>query len=115
MCLTGCFSVDTAPMKWSGEEHVVMTNYGWTLFNWIPLVSGNADETATCGMALFRDDVTLEKVQARYMRYANGRKVETPVYLNKDSNIIELFGLPIPYIICYKEINLSGTISGSMK
>ena len=110
MCLTGCFTVDTAPLKWSGEEHVVMRNYGWSFFNWIPLVCGNADETATMGMALFRDDVTLEKVQARYMRYANGRTVETPVYLNKDSNIIEVFGIPIPYVLCYKEINLSGTI-----
>ncbi len=44
LCLTGCFTVDTAPSKYTGGEHVMMNNYGWKLFNWIPLFCGNADK-----------------------------------------------------------------------
>lgn len=110
LCLTGCFTVDTATMKWNGEEHVVVSNYGWSLFNWLPLGSGNADADSTCGVAFFRDDVTPEKVQARFMQHANGRSVKTLVYHTYDTNVLYIFGIPVPYILCYKEIYLSGTV-----
>ena len=108
--LTGCFSVDTATIKSTGAEHVVMNNYGWKLFDWIPLFSGNADADAVCGVAFFGDDVTMEKMQARFTRYAEGRKIETPVYDVNDTVILNVLGIPIPYVVTYKELTLSGTM-----
>lgn len=110
LCLTGCFSVDKATIKSTGAEHVVMNNYGWKLFDWIPLFSGNAEEGAWCETAFFRDDVTMEKIQARFVKYAEGRQIESPVYDTNDSVIFSLFGIPIPYIVTYKELTLSGTM-----
>ena len=110
LCLAGCFTVDTARVKPGDGEHVVMNNYGWKFFDWIPLCCGNASEKASVGFALFRDDVTHEKIQARFETYANGRTVECPVYDVNDTKFISLFGIPIPYLITYKEITLSGTV-----
>jgi len=110
LCLTGCFSVETATVKPSNAEHVVMNNYGWKFFDWIPLVCGNASEDAVMECALFRDDVTFEKIQARFTAYANGRTVECPVWTPVDHNVITVFGIPIPYVITYKEYTLSGTL-----
>ena len=110
LCLTGCFTVDKAAVKPGGGEHVVMNNYGWKFFDWIPLVCGNASEDATMGMALFRDDVTFEKIQGRLASYANGRTVDCPMYDVNDTKFISVLGIPIPYVITYKEITLSGTV-----
>lgn len=107
--LCGCFTVETAPMR-QGGEHVVMSNQGWKLFDWIPLFCGNADEGATCGIALFRDDVTMEKVQGRFARYAAGRSIDCPVYNFSNQAFIDIFGIPIPYLITYRQITLSGTM-----
>ncbi len=109
LCLTGCHTVQTATLT-TGEEHVMMNNYGWKFFNWIPLVCGNASPDAVCGCVLFRDDVTMEKIQDRFMSYAAGRTVECPVYDVNDSMFFTLFGIPIPYVLTYKEITLSGTM-----
>lgn len=114
LCFTGCFSVDTATLKGSGAEHVVMNNYGWKLFDWIPLFSGNPDEDVekgySLGFSLFTDTVTMETMQNRFARYAEGRKIECPVYDVNDSVIFSVFGIPIPYVITYKELTISGTM-----
>ena len=107
--LTGCFTVDTAKVQ-GQNEHVVMNNYGWKFFNWIPLICGNASENASMGSALFRDDVTMEKIQARFAKHANGREIDCMVYDVNDTPFIYVFGIPIPYLITYKEITLSGTM-----
>jgi len=110
LCLAGCFTVDTATIKSTGSEHVVMRNYGWKLFDWIPLFSGNADPDSSMGCAFFRDDVTMDKIQARFVKYAEGRKIDCPVYDVNDTVILSVLGIPIPYIVTYKEIQLSGTM-----
>lgn len=114
LCLTGCFTVDTATIKSTGAEHVVMNNYGWKLFDWIPLFSGNPDEDVQKGFSLgcrfFADTVTVETMQERFMKYAEGRAVECPVYDLNDTVVWTIFGIPIPYVITYKEITLSGTL-----
>jgi len=109
MCLTGCFSVETTPVK-TGGDHVVMNNYGWKFFDWIPLWCGNANEDPTMFFVLFRDDVTVEKVQKRFMKYANGREIDCPMYDIIEEKGIEVLGIPIPYVYTYREITLSGTL-----
>lgn len=110
LCLTGCFTVDTAPCKSAGGEHVVMNNYGWKFFDWIPLFCGNANEKGATGFVFFRDDVTMEKVQHRFIAYANGRTIDCPVYDFNDNISISVLGIPIPYLFTYKEITVSGTM-----
>jgi len=110
LCLTGCFTVEKATVKPTNAEHVVMNNFGWKFFDWIPLFCGNASEDGATGCAFFRDDVTVEKVQARFMSYANGREIECPMYDINDSKFIYVLAIPVPYLITYKEITLSGTL-----
>jgi len=109
-CLAGCFSVETARVKPSNAEHVVMNNWGWKLFDWIPLVSGNATEGAFVETAFFRDDVTFEKLQTRFEKYANGREIDCLVFTPVDYQVFVIYGIPIPYIFTYKEYTLSGTL-----
>lgn len=110
LCLTGCFSVETTTVKPSNAEHVVMNNYGWKFFDWLPLWCGNASEDASTSFVLFRDDVTVEKIQARFMKYANGREIECPMYDIIEEKGLSIFGIPLPYLYTYREISLSGTL-----
>lgn len=108
LCLTGCFTVDTAPVK-GGGEHAMVHNYGVKFFNWIPILGGNASDDAVCRFVFFRDDVTLERVQHRFDVLANGRQVECPSVDEKSAIFHTIFGVPIPYLFTYREITISGT------
>lgn len=108
--LSGCFTVETAKLKSDGSEHVVMNNFGWKLFNWIPLASGDASGDSVNDTTFFRDDVTLEKMQARFTAYAAGRRIDCPVVDANDTVFIHVFGIPIPYVLTYKELTISGTM-----
>ena len=112
----GCFSVDSAVGGVSEEEYVVVRNYGWKAFKFIPLVSGNATEGAWFPWAVLRDDITMDKIQKRFMDHA-GKRGKTPVnlkYTDYDTVMFNLplvqYPLPIPYLLCYREIQLSGTL-----
>ena len=114
--LAGCFTLNTADLRTTGEEHVCVGNYGWYLFNFIPLACGNAAEDPVMPWALFRNDVTKEKIQRRFMNYAEFRG-KTPVdmtYYTHESVLFEVPGLdlpiPLPYIFTFKEIQLSGVL-----
>jgi len=103
--------------KTNGEEHVVAINYGWSLFNCIPLFCGNANGSGRVSpWAFFRDDVTMDKVQARFLQHAadKGRQAHDLNYHNYSSVMFDLplvgFSIPIPYVITYKEIQLSGVL-----
>ena len=65
--LAGCFSLETARINTNGREHVLASNYGWYLFHCIPLACGNASKDPWFPWVLFRDDVTLDKIQSRFM------------------------------------------------
>ena len=91
------------------REHVVVSNYGWYLFNCIPLVCGNPREDARFPWHFFRDEVTSDVVQDRLTAYAaakNTNLAELNLYVN-DSVLFELPGtsipIPMPYVLCYKE------------
>lgn len=115
LCLTGCFSINTGTLS-SGEEHVVVRNYGWYLFNWLPLGCGNSSATARFPMVMFRDDVTLEKVQDRMIGYAQQRgKTATELVYSTDENVMftipfAFIDIPLPYLITYHEVQLSGVL-----
>lgn len=115
--LTGCFSIEKARLNSSGEEQVLVSNYGWYLFHFIPLACGNSNERAITPWVLFRNDVTMDKVQKRFFSYADTReniKAEELSYRTYESVLFEIPGsnipIPLPYILSYKEIQLSGVL-----
>ena len=101
LCLTGCLSTEVSKSEVCGTEHIFVSDYGWKLFNWIPV---------------FRSDITLERVQKELMDESarRGRTATELVYhtYDKVSFDIPLFvvTLPIPYVICYHSVQLSGVL-----
>ena len=124
----GCFSIATSSMSGDdgdaiklyagGEprEHVVVSNYGWYLFNFCPMMCGNARKGAWCPWAFFRDDVNETLIQDRLTAYAaeKGYNVEGLHLFNDESVLFTIPGasipLPIPYLVTYREQQLSGVL-----
>ena len=101
LCLTGCLSTEVSKSEVCGTEHIFVRDYGWKLFNCIPL---------------FRSDITLDRVQNELMAEAS-RRGKTPtdlVYHTEDTvsfNVpLIVITLPIPYIICYHDVQISGVL-----
>lgn len=114
----GCYSFETSTSKVTGERHAIVMNYGWHLFNRIPLVCGNATpEPDRCGpWAWFRDDVTFENTQKRFMEEIgtmNGEVTDLSYWV-RENFLYEIpflqIPLPIPYLLTYREIQLSGVL-----
>lgn len=119
MC-AGCFTMASATteslrnsfhtgMSGKPREHVVVANYGWFLFNAVPIVCGNSRKGASFPWVFFRDEVTTDIVHARLTDYASrkGANVaELNLYIN-DNVLFEVPGtsipIPMPYVLCYKE------------
>lgn len=119
--LSGCFSFDTAVSVRTNEEHIHVENYGWRLFNCIPLTCGNATDPASGShygpWAFFRDDVTMDKLQRRMTDYAamhSGKTLTDLTYHNYDTIFVSIpftsIPIPVPYVVCYREIQLSGVL-----
>lgn len=124
ICLAGCYSFETSVSEVTGDTHVLIGNYGWHLFNSVPLIAGNSTpEPDRFGpWAWFRDDVTMERTQARFMEEVSKYDGELTdmSYWMRENMLYEIPGLqiplPIPYILTYREIQLSGVIkTGSTK
>ena len=114
--LAGCFTLDSADVRSTGEEHVCVGNRGWYLFNALPIACGNAAEDPIMPWMFFRNDVTMDKIQKRFMDYANfyGKKTYDMTYYTQESVLFEIpgtdFPIPLPYLLTYKEIQLSGVL-----
>ena len=116
--LGGCYSFETSTSSVTGERHAIVMNYGWHLFNTFPLICGNTTpEPDRCGpWAWFRDDVTFENTQKRFMEEIgtmNG-EVTDMSYWVRENFLYEIpflqVPLPIPYLLTYREIQLSGVL-----
>ena len=116
ICLTGCFTLDTADIHTTGEAHICVGNSGWYLFHFIPLACGNAAEDPMMPWIFFRNDVTMDKIQNRFMQYARfyGKTARDMNYYTQESVLFEIpatdFPIPLPYLLTYKEVQLSGVL-----
>lgn len=121
LLLAGCFSLETATLTKCGEENILVTNYGWYLFNLLPVATGNASESALSPTVFFRNDVTMDKVQKRAVRYANarGKNLDNLTYHNHSSVMLNIpgtdFPIPIPYVLTFREIQLSAMLKNDEK
>ena len=86
-----------------GKEHIFVKDYGWKLFNWLPI---------------FRSDITLERVQKELAAESarRGKTATDLIYHTYDTVTFDIplvvisVPIPIPYLICYHEIQLSGVL-----
>lgn len=123
----GCFSMSTASSEALSRtqvvgaygrprEQVVVSNYGWYLFNTFPIVCGNATRGAWFPWSFFRNDVTTDIVHERLTDYAAERHADL-AEMNFFFNENMLFAIPgtsipipMPYILCYRERLISGLL-----
>ena len=100
-CFGGCLSTEVSKSEVCGTEHIFVQDYGWKLFNCIPL---------------FRPDITLKRVRTELEDEAKrrGKTAENLTWHNYDTIIFTLpilyVPIPIPYLICYQEVQLSGVL-----
>lgn len=123
--LSGCISVersrktvfDRLPVEGTPgtpEEHVHVSNYGYYLFNSIPLFCGDASKNGTGNTVFFRDDVTLAKMQNVLLEEVSRRPYSIVEIQPKTSSTC--FFSVVPYvgntfgIFWYKEIQISAVM-----
>ena len=111
----GCCSVEIAESPILGDAsagHVTVSNYGWTLFGCVPLVCGNANAESWCPFTFFWNDLKPEQAKARLDAVAAERNaVETDVwYLGTNDVLFDAYYSPVPWVIVYKEVNLSANL-----
>ena len=126
--LAGCYSMDIAttgslkksalsPEDGKPMEHVVVSNYGWFLFNWIPLACGNATPGASFPWKFFSNQVTSTLLHDRMMAHAAALNADVKdlTFIRDEKVIFDIpgtdFPIPIPYVLCYREIQFSGTLT----
>ena len=112
---TGCYTVEVVDSPVFGDAsagHVTVSNYGWTLFGCVPVVCGNANADGWCPFAFFRNDLKPEQAMARLDAAAAARNaVEKDVwYFGTNDVLFDFYYAPIPWVIVYKEVNLSANL-----
>ena len=97
-------------------EHYQVQNYGWYLFDTLPLVCGDTDPDATIPFSLFSDEVRTDTVTGIFNEHVRsmGAKPVSVAVLCDDRVTFEVPGLSIPliipYIICYREVQISALL-----
>lgn len=124
--LAGCYSMDVASNSaLDGQsarapkraEHVVVSNYGWYLFNTIPLACGNSSPDAWFIWAFFSNQVTSSLLHDRMMEYASSRNanVKELTFFRDEQVFFNVpgtqFPIPIPYVLCFREMQFSGVLT----
>ena len=101
LCLSGCLSIEHATSAVTGEEHVVVSDYGWKLFNAVPI---------------FRPEISQGRVQQALLDYAaaRGRRAEDLAYFNYETVMFDVptlsVTIPVPYLVCYQKVQISGVL-----
>ena len=126
--LAGCYSMDVAtstapsdsalaPGESHPTEHVVVSNYGWFLFNIFPIVCGNAAPGASFPWKFFTNQVSPSLLHDRLTAHAaaRGADVTNLTFFRDEQVFFDLPGsdipLPIPYLVCFREIQFSGILT----
>ena len=121
MC--GCASIqrmEPRTVKFRGieeqAEQILVMNYGYYLFGSIPLFSGDLEDG---GVAFFRDEATLDKVQSYVADIANEKDAvlfEVQPMLKTTCNFaaIPVFGTSFG-LVWYKEVQVSAHMATTPK
>lgn len=97
-------------------EHVVVSNYGWYLFNYVPLACGNTTPGAWFPWAFFSDLVSSRLLHDKMMAYAASKRanVKELAFFRDEQVFFNVpgtkFTIPVPYLLCFREIQFSGVL-----
>lgn len=97
-------------------EHVVVSNYGWYLFNRIPIACGNANPKSIFPWVFFSNQVSSSLLHDRMMSYAasTNADVKELAFFRDEQVFFNIpgtqFPVPLPYILCFREIQFSGVL-----
>ena len=128
----GCVSVDcSGPAALEGlaidrmpgrpVEHVVVSNFGYYLFNLFPIVAGNARPGACFPCSFFSNQVTLPKVHALMAEEVARRPGVEVAELGAHFESSPCFSVStdprsaLGLIFCYREVQLSAVLVESAK
>ena len=111
---------DCAFSEEGGEvvEHLFVENYGWYLFKGLPICCGDDNEENFFPLEFFTDRCTPEVVKARFDEHVRslGDDVEAKgvTFVNTEGVTFDVPGLSfpliVPYVLCTRDIQMSGTI-----
>ena len=117
---SGCFTLDCAEsplLAPDADAYVVVRNYGWNLFGFIPLVCGNADIDSFWGSTFFKDEVKPEVAYSVLAKCADERNRAISDLAVFDDHCVFFslpiinIPLPIPWVVQYKEVCISAMIA----
>ena len=125
--LSGCSSMDVGTnsalrnselVEGAGNpmEHVLISNYGWYLFNCIPLVCGNATPDASFPWKFFSNHVDPMMLHGQLTRYAESRNADVKdlVFTRNEKVFFDIpgseFQIPVPFLLCLKEAQFSAVL-----
>ena len=114
LSLAGCFSVEVASSPVLGEEverHLIVDNYGWYLFGYVPLLCGNEKLDSWCPISVFCDEVNPQVAHEKVKGLSEREGCEIGNYhLIYDNEVMfEFYSIPvpIPWIVVRKEVSIS--------
>ena len=112
--LAGCFSVEVAssPVLGEGvERHLIVDNYGWYLFGYVPLLCGNKKLDSWCPISIFCDEVNPQVAYEKVKSLSEREGCEIGNFHLVDDNdvMFEFYSVPvpIPWIVVRKEVCIS--------
>jgi len=101
ICLTGCMTTEISTSEVTRQEHIYVRDYGWKLFNCVPFFRSNISQ----------DRVLKELLDSAAKR---GKTAHNITFHNYDTIMLNVplivCTLPIPYVLCYKEFQVSGEL-----
>lgn len=116
--ITGCMSIERSATEYvtAGDmvvpgEQILITNYGYYLFGFIPLFTGS--DTGK-GLSIFVDDATLDKTQKYLSKLADEEgasivHIQPKVSSTCSFSVIPMIGSTLG-ILWYKDVQLSATM-----
>lgn len=98
-------------------EHILISNYGWYLFNYIPIVCGNTVSTDTIPWVFFSNHVNPILLHDKMIAYASAKNanIRNLSIRRTEKVFFEFPGsqipVPIPFLISFQEVQVSGVLT----
>ena len=124
---SGCVSIDRCGTETLGElsingtdakpvEHIVVSNFGYYLFDMFPLVTGNANPDRWFPLRLFSDHVKLPNMQSLLAAEVQKRHGVEIAELTSNYDAAPCFSVSLDpksflgLLFCYREVQLSAVL-----
>ncbi|MBO5940820.1 MAG: hypothetical protein J6R18_06480 [Kiritimatiellae bacterium] len=98
-------------------EHVLISNYGWYLFNYIPMVCGNTVADDVLPWSFFSNHVDPVLLHGKMIAYASSKNANVSnLSISRTEKVFFEFPgsqipVPIPFLISFQEVQVSGVLT----